>query len=85
MVGPNGAGKTTIFYMITGLVEADDEPVTDKRRRRDPLEGSDVLETRRRLGVRRAHRAREREHRGNGNGKIAELVIAQQRKRDGSK
>lgn len=23
LIGPNGAGKTTVFYMITGLVEAD--------------------------------------------------------------
>ena len=24
LLGPNGAGKTTVFYMITGLVAADD-------------------------------------------------------------
>ena len=27
LLGPNGAGKTTVFYMITGLVPADDGPV----------------------------------------------------------
>jgi ABC-type lipopolysaccharide export system ATPase subunit len=24
LLGPNGAGKTTVFYMITGLIKADD-------------------------------------------------------------
>ncbi|MEE8634002.1 MAG: ATP-binding cassette domain-containing protein, partial [Methyloceanibacter sp.] len=24
LLGPNGAGKTTVFYMITGLVPADE-------------------------------------------------------------
>lgn len=28
LLGPNGAGKTTVFYMITGLVAADDGRIT---------------------------------------------------------
>jgi lipopolysaccharide export system ATP-binding protein len=28
LLGPNGAGKTTVFYMITGLVPADDGYIT---------------------------------------------------------
>ena len=28
LLGPNGAGKTTVFYMITGLVPADDGRIT---------------------------------------------------------
>ncbi len=24
LLGPNGAGKTTVFYMITGLIPADE-------------------------------------------------------------
>ncbi|WP_163595128.1 ATP-binding cassette domain-containing protein, partial [Klebsiella pneumoniae] len=28
LLGPNGAGKTTIFYMITGLVPADQGSIT---------------------------------------------------------
>ena len=28
LLGPNGAGKTTVFYMITGLVPADDGQIT---------------------------------------------------------
>lgn len=47
LLGPNGAGKTTIFYMITGLVEAD--------RGRIELDGHDVtvlpMYSRARLGV----------------------------------
>lgn len=28
LLGPNGAGKTTVFYMITGLVPADEGQIT---------------------------------------------------------
>ncbi len=47
LLGPNGAGKTTSFYMIVGLVHADDGQVT--------LDGQDItrytLDQRARLGV----------------------------------
>ena len=47
LLGPNGAGKTTSFYMIVGLVHADDGRVT--------LDGQDItrytLDQRARLGV----------------------------------
>ena len=47
LLGPNGAGKTTIFYMITGLVQAD--------RGRIDLDGHDVtalpMYQRARLGI----------------------------------
>ena len=47
LLGPNGAGKTTVFYMITGLVAADDGRIT--------LDGEDVTKLpmyqRARLGV----------------------------------
>jgi lipopolysaccharide export system ATP-binding protein len=47
LLGPNGAGKTTVFYMITGLVQAD--------RGRIELDGYDVTKLpmyqRARLGV----------------------------------
>ena len=47
LLGPNGAGKTTIFYMITGLVQAD--------KGRIELDGHDVTELpmyrRARLGI----------------------------------
>ncbi len=47
LLGPNGAGKTTIFYMITGLVQAD--------RGRIELDGHDVtalpMYQRARLGI----------------------------------
>jgi len=47
LLGPNGAGKTTIFYMITGLVGADQGVIS--------LEGSDVtalpMYRRARLGI----------------------------------
>ena len=34
LLGPNGAGKTTVFYMITGLIAADQGSIT--------LDGKDV-------------------------------------------
>ena len=47
LLGPNGAGKTTVFYMITGLVPADDGSIT--------LDGVDVtrmpMYQRARLGI----------------------------------
>jgi lipopolysaccharide export system ATP-binding protein len=47
LLGPNGAGKTTVFYMITGLVAADDGRIT--------LDGENVTKLpmyqRARLGV----------------------------------
>lgn len=47
LLGPNGAGKTTIFYMITGLVAADQGSIT--------LDGHDVtrlpMYRRARLGI----------------------------------
>jgi lipopolysaccharide export system ATP-binding protein len=47
LLGPNGAGKTTIFYMITGLIQAD--------RGRIELDGHDVtglpMYQRARLGI----------------------------------
>jgi lipopolysaccharide export system ATP-binding protein len=32
LLGPNGAGKTTVFYMITGLIPADEGSITIDRR-----------------------------------------------------
>ncbi|MGL4439683.1 MAG: LPS export ABC transporter ATP-binding protein [Bosea sp. (in: a-proteobacteria)] len=47
LLGPNGAGKTTIFYMITGLVAADEGRIT--------LDGNDIthlpMYRRARLGI----------------------------------
>jgi lipopolysaccharide export system ATP-binding protein len=47
LLGPNGAGKTTIFYMITGLVQADRGVIS--------LEGNDItglpMYRRARLGI----------------------------------
>jgi lipopolysaccharide export system ATP-binding protein len=47
LLGPNGAGKTTAFYMITGLLEADEGEVK--------LEGNDItplpMYRRARLGI----------------------------------
>jgi lipopolysaccharide export system ATP-binding protein len=47
LLGPNGAGKTTVFYMITGLVEADEGKIE--------LDGYDItalpMYRRARLGV----------------------------------
>lgn len=47
LLGPNGAGKTTVFYMITGLVPADDGRIT--------IDGEDVTKLpmyqRARLGI----------------------------------
>ncbi len=47
LLGPNGAGKTTAFYMITGLLEADEGEVT--------LEGNNItplpMYRRARLGI----------------------------------
>ncbi len=47
LLGPNGAGKTTIFYMITGLVAADQGRIT--------LDGNDITKLpmyrRARLGI----------------------------------
>jgi lipopolysaccharide export system ATP-binding protein len=47
LLGPNGAGKTTVFYMITGLVPADEGTIT--------IDGQDVtrlpMYQRARLGI----------------------------------
>jgi lipopolysaccharide export system ATP-binding protein len=47
LLGPNGAGKTTVFYMITGLVPADEGTIT--------IDGRDVtrlpMYQRARLGI----------------------------------
>src|SRR6476620_3581842 len=47
LLGPNGAGKTTVFYMVTGLVPADDGQIT--------IDGRDVtglpMYRRARLGI----------------------------------
>ncbi len=47
LLGPNGAGKTTVFYMITGLVPADEGSIT--------IDGRDVtrlpMYRRARLGI----------------------------------
>lgn len=47
LLGPNGAGKTTVFYMITGLVPADEGGIT--------IDGRDVTQLpmyrRARLGI----------------------------------
>ena len=47
LLGPNGAGKTTVFYMITGLVPADEGQIT--------IDGHDVtalpMYQRARLGI----------------------------------
>jgi lipopolysaccharide export system ATP-binding protein len=47
LLGPNGAGKTTVFYMITGLIKADDGRIE--------LDGHDVtrlpMYQRARLGI----------------------------------
>ncbi len=47
LLGPNGAGKTTVFYMITGLIKADDGRIE--------LDGCDVTQLpmyqRSRLGI----------------------------------
>src|SRR4051812_25990133 len=47
LLGPNGAGKTTVFYMITGLIAADQGTIT--------LDGSDIthlpMYQRARLGI----------------------------------
>jgi lipopolysaccharide export system ATP-binding protein len=47
LLGPNGAGKTTVFYMITGLIKADDGRIE--------LDGCDVtylpMYQRARLGI----------------------------------
>ena len=47
LLGPNGAGKTTVFYMITGLVPADEGQIT--------IDGHDVTKLpmyrRARLGI----------------------------------
>ena len=32
LLGPNGAGKTTSFYMIVGLVKADEGVITQKKK-----------------------------------------------------
>ena len=74
LLGPNGAGKTTCFYIITGLIKADDGAIV--------LDGVDVTELpmyrRARLGIgylpqeasvfrgpdgRREHPRRARDHR----------------------
>jgi lipopolysaccharide export system ATP-binding protein len=34
LLGPNGAGKTTVFYMITGLIAADQGTIS--------LDGTDI-------------------------------------------
>ena len=47
LLGPNGAGKTTVFYMITGLVDADEGRIL--------LDGEDITDlpmyARARLGI----------------------------------
>ena len=47
LLGPNGAGKTTVFYMITGLIHADEGSIT--------IDGKDVtnlpMYRRARLGI----------------------------------
>ena len=47
LLGPNGAGKTTVFYMITGLVPADDGKIE--------IDGNDITQLpmyrRSRLGI----------------------------------
>jgi len=47
LLGPNGAGKTTVFYMITGLIPADEGTIT--------IDGTDVtrlpMYRRARLGI----------------------------------
>ena len=47
LLGPNGAGKTTVFYMITGLIAADQGTIT--------LDGTDIttlpMYQRARLGI----------------------------------
>jgi lipopolysaccharide export system ATP-binding protein len=47
LLGPNGAGKTTVFYMITGLIAADEGMIT--------LDGADIthlpMYKRARLGI----------------------------------
>src|SRR6476619_6968803 len=47
LLGPNGAGKTTVFYMITGLVAADQGTIS--------LDGADItrlpMYQRARLGI----------------------------------
>jgi lipopolysaccharide export system ATP-binding protein len=47
LLGPNGAGKTTVFYMITGLIAADQGTIT--------LDGADIthlpMYQRARLGI----------------------------------
>src|ERR1700692_5151322 len=47
LLGPNGAGKTTIFYLITGLIQADYGTIT--------LDGHDItrllMYRRARLGI----------------------------------
>ena len=47
LLGPNGAGKTTVFYMITGLIPADEGSIT--------IDGIDVTKLpmyrRARLGI----------------------------------
>jgi len=47
LLGPNGAGKTTVFYMITGLIPADEGTIT--------IDGTDVTKLpmyrRARLGI----------------------------------
>ena len=47
LLGPNGAGKTTVFYMITGLIAADEGTIT--------LDGAEIthlpMYRRARLGI----------------------------------
>ena len=47
LLGPNGAGKTTVFYMITGLIAADQGTIS--------LDGADIthlpMYQRARLGI----------------------------------